>query len=180
MTAVWFLIFVCASFGLTLYLVILGNSVFGGLDFASDERVVAIVTKIIHAYGKPRAVLYDLGSARGSFATAVAKKFPLLKIFGVDDSWFRTSYAQAQSLFVTNAHFLNQDIFNTNISQADILYIYLPQELMLKLEEKLKSELKPGSVIITNKVQLPSWQATKIFSTDAKRPLMNRLFVYTS
>jgi hypothetical protein len=74
-----------------------------------------------------------------------------------------------RSLFSANVNFKTGNIFSADVSSADIVYLYLPQELMANLEIKLQKELKPGSLIISNSVSFRNWQPS--FKQD-------KLFIY--
>ncbi len=158
-----------------LFLCVVGAFVFlldsslGGLDFSTKSAVMAQVNEIILRKRPSCGVFYDLGSARGKLASKIAKANPELIVHGIDDNWFRTVMARARGLFLKNISFAKQDIFSANISQADIIYIYLPQELMTDLETKLQKELKNNALVITNNVSFPNWKA---------REKIGKLFLY--
>lgn len=138
-------------------LVFLADSAFGGLDFSTNRETVNLVVGIIKQRHLERGNFYDFGSACGHFASQIAKTFPNLLVVGVDNSSFRLLVSNARTIFLKNIKFKKENIFKTNISTADILYIYLPKELMASLEAKLQKELKLGALVITNKVSFPNW-----------------------
>ena len=163
---------------LFVYFVILLNSVVGKFDFVSSSQSISHVINIIKRQHLENGNFYDLGSARGKFAAGIAKKLPGLKIYGFDDSGFRVFCSKARSVFLKNLNFKKQDIFSADVSTADIVYLYLPQELMPTLEIKLQKELKPGSLIISNSVSFPGRQPSEILITHKHRPDFEKLFVY--
>lgn len=152
-----FLFFVGICF-LSAYLF---DSAFGGLDFVSNRAARVVAVNIIKQRNLASGIFYDLGSARGKLAAGLAKDLPELNIIGIDNSRLRTLVAKSRSKFLKNLHFRKENLFQTNVSAADIVYVYLPQELMPDLEVKLQKELKPGSIVITNRVSFPSWKETE-------------------
>jgi len=154
------------------------DALFGKLDFVSSNFALEKALVIIKDRKLDGGSFFDLGSCRGSFAAKMAKKLPQLHVRGIDDSWFRTLCASIRSTFLKNADFSQGNIFTTNVSSADIVYLYLPQELMPELENKLQKELKPGSLVISNSVSFPSWQASESFILQPNNPLSRKLFVY--
>lgn len=54
-----------------------------------------------------------------------------------------------------------QDDKNKSIANADIVYIFLLPKGVAKLEDKLKKELKKGSIIITQTYHFPTWKPFK-------------------
>jgi SAM-dependent methyltransferase len=163
---------------LLFYFVILLDSTVGNFDFASSKLAVNQVVDIIKRRSLESGSFYDLGSARGKFAVRIARKFSGLKIYGFDDSWFRVFCSKTRSVFLKNLKFKKQDIFSADISSADIIYLYLPQELMPALQIKLRKELKPGSLIISNSVSFPGLEPSEILITNKRRPDFQKLFIY--
>ena len=137
--------------------VVLADGAFGGLDFKSNQAAINQVIGIIKQRHLETGVFYDLGSARGKFALKIAKAFPKLQVSGIDNNSFRLFLSNIRSKFLKNLNFKKEDIFKTDVSSANIIYLYLPKELMPEMENKLQHELKPGAWVITNKVNFPHW-----------------------
>jgi len=152
--------------GMTVFLL---DSFFGGLDFASNLAIASHTVSIIKNRKLENGRFYDLGSARGGFALIIAKALPNMRVTGIDCSWVRDWIAKARSVFYKNLDFKKDDIFEAELTSADVVYIYLPQELMNDLEIKLKKELKPGAIVVSNKVNFPNWQPAE---------KVDKLFVY--
>lgn len=150
-------------------LLFLFDGFFGGLDFTSNRKTLLEVISVLKKKRLESGSLIDLGSGKGGFALKLARGLPQIKILGIDDNNFRIKYSKARAIFLNNIEFLKEDIFKTNVSKAHAVYIYLPKELMPELEAKLKAELKPGAVVLTNKVSFPNWQPTE---------KINNLFIY--
>ena len=53
-------------------------------------------------------------------------------------------------------YFQRKNLFEVDLNLADIVYIYLPNNLMTPLETKIKKELKPGKMVITNTTRFPN------------------------
>ena len=160
------LILVAIFLAIGVFFVLSVDSLLGKLDFTSDRRAVKAVAAILK---DRKGDFYDLGSARGGFAVKIAKALPQARVWGVDDNTFRTACAKIRSSFVPNANFIKADIFTTDISRANAAYIYLPQDLMPALQNKLQKELPSGAIAITNKVSFPNWQPIRT---------INQLYIY--
>lgn len=89
---------------------------------------------------------YELGSGDGRVVLQAAKLGA--DSYGIEQSWLRVLYSKYKSKY-QNAHFYHGNIFSRNYNDADIIYIYLLTKGVQKLENKLKQELKKGSVAIT-------------------------------
>jgi SAM-dependent methyltransferase len=155
----------CVTVGV---LVFLFDSAVGGQDFASDSATERKVVSLIVEGNLSGGKFYDLGSAHGGFDIKIAGALPLLQVVGLDNDPFRIFFSRARSLFFKNLKFVKADIFKTDLSDAAMIYVYLPQEIMPKLENKL-NELKPGVIVVTNKVNFPNWKPVK---------KIDKLFVY--
>lgn len=97
-------------------------------------------------------VLFDLGSGDGRIPVTAAKKFGIRAVgIDIDPQRIKEANANAEKEKVTDkVKFLNQDLFTTDISEATVVTLYLLPSLNVKLMPKLKSELKPGTRIVSH------------------------------
>jgi NADPH:quinone reductase-like Zn-dependent oxidoreductase len=162
-----------------LQFILLLDVVLVGHDFATSSKGINQVSKILKDLKKDTGIFYDLGSARGNFAVNLSKICPNLKVFGVDKSRLRIIFSNILSKFFSSkAKFIRQNIFNADISLADVVYLYLKDTEMPALEAKLKNELKSGAMVITNTQSFPSWQVHKSYITYPEKPEYEKMFVY--
>lgn len=172
------------ALGIIIFLGFLGffifliDSSFGKQDFTSGRLVASQVIKIIKDQNLENGSFYDLGSARGAFAVRIATGLPAVRVYGIDDSRLRIFCSKVRAVFFNNLKFKKQDIFTVDISAADIIYLYLPQELMPDLQIKLQKELKPGAFVITASVSFPSWPPVRIYDLKNAGLKIPKLFLY--
>ena len=156
MVVILLLMIAAGMVGLMFYFAIMTDSLFGGCDLATNASTITKVAEIIKA---KKGNFYDLGSARGDFLLKLIKKAPSINYYGLDNSWFRIWISRLKALILgRNITFLQKNIFDANLSSADFVYIYLPRELMPGLQTRLQKELKPGAVVLTNRVSFPDWK----------------------
>lgn len=139
---------------------LLGLSWFAGSDapyVPSNKQKIKKMLKLINLKNK---IFYELGSGDGRVVLEAAKMGA--RSFGIEQSWIRVLYSrwQAHRLHL-NARFIHGNIFNKNYKNADIVFIYLLQKGVKKLEEKLKKELKKGAVVITQTYHFKHWKPFK-------------------
>lgn len=151
------------------YLGFLIDLILGKEDFASNRLAIEKFIGIVKQRGLENGRIYDLGCARGNFAVKIARGLPKAKIIGVDDSRFRIFLAKARSIFLANVRFYKGNIFNIDLSAADLVYIYLPQPMLPDLQVKLQKQMKKGSLIISNSVSFADWQPIEV---------VQKLFIY--
>lgn len=151
------------------FAVFLAERAFGGQDFKTSRETINRVIDLLKQRHLESGNFYDLGSGGGELALKIGKAFPQLQITGIDDSSFRILLSNVRSVFKKNVNFKKANIFKTNTATADIIYLYLPNDVLPELEKKLQKELKPGALVITNKVSFPKWQSIE---------KVNELFIY--
>ena len=108
-------------------------------------------------------VVYDLGSGDGRIPITAAEKYGARAV-GIDINPQRIKEANenlAKSNVGDKVTFLNQDLFETDISDATVVTLYLLPSLNLKLMPKLKA-LKKGTRIVSHSFNMGSeWPAEK-------------------
>ncbi len=108
-------------------------------------------------------VVYDLGSGDGRIPITAAQKYGARGI-GIDINPERIKEANenlAKSGVGDKVRFLNQDLFETDISPATVVTLYLLPSLNVKLMPTLK-KLKPGTRIVSHSFDMGSeWPPEK-------------------
>lgn len=105
-------------------------------------------------------VLYDLGSGDGRIPITAAQKFGT-RGFGVElrPELIQEANQNAQKAGVSDrVQFLQQDLFQTNISNASVVTLYLLPELNVKLRPMLFQQLKPGTRIVSHDFDMGDWK----------------------
>ena len=106
----------------------------------------------------PRDFLIDLGSGDGRIVITAAKKFGS-QGFGVDlDSYLlRLARDGAKKEGVADrANFVEQNLFETDLSKATVISSYLLPEMNLKLRPKILA-LKPGTRVVAHDYHMGDW-----------------------
>jgi precorrin-6B methylase 2 len=115
-------------------------------------------------------ILYDLGSGDGRIPITAAKLYGV-RATGIDINPERIAEAEAnaKSEKVTDrVKFLNQDLFEANISDATVVTLYLLPSINLKLRPKLWKDLKPGTRIVSHSFDMGDWQPEKRIEVDGR------------
>jgi precorrin-6B methylase 2 len=116
-------------------------------------------------------IVYDLGSGDGRIVIAAVKEFGADKGTGIDINPVRISEANenARKAEVTDrVRFLNQDLFETNLSEATVVTLYLLPSLNVKLMPKLLAELKPGSRIVSHSFDMGDWKPEQTLDVNGR------------
>ncbi len=140
----------------------LALSWFAGSDAPYIPTKMESIRKILKLAGvKKGKKFYELGSGDGRVVIAAAK----LKAdaVGIEQSWVRVIYSKyiASKLRLKNAKFFHGNIFKKTYTDGDIVYIYLLNKGVSRLEERLKKELNKGSIVITQTYHFQNWKPFK-------------------
>ncbi|OGE64462.1 hypothetical protein A3J13_02020 [Candidatus Daviesbacteria bacterium RIFCSPLOWO2_02_FULL_36_8] len=144
------------SFGVLLGCLI-SLSWFAGTDAPYVPTKMEAIRKILRLAGvKKGKKFYELGSGDGRVVVAAAKLGATSR--GIEQSLLRVLYSKYKATNLKRAKFIHANIFQKDYSDADIIYIYLLMKGVVKLETKLKKELKKGSIVITQTYHFKNWK----------------------
>jgi hypothetical protein len=117
----------------------------------------------------PNDYLIDLGSGDGRIVVTAAKKYGT-RGFGVDlnPERIRESNDNARAAGVTDkVSFRQQNLFETDLSQATVITMYLLPRVNLELRPKLL-ELAPGTRLVSHDFDMDEWKPDSQFTVSAK------------
>jgi hypothetical protein len=133
----------------------------------TPQNVVDRMLEVAHV--GPQDYLIDLGSGDGRIVVTAAKKYGA-RGFGVDLNPTRISEANesARAAQVTDkVQFFQRDLFETDLSQATVITMYLLPRVNLELMPKLL-ELKPGTRIVSHDFSMGDWKPEHHEQLDAR------------
>ncbi|MBE9211960.1 tRNA (adenine(22)-N(1))-methyltransferase TrmK [Plectonema cf. radiosum LEGE 06105] len=110
-------------------------------------------------------VLYDLGSGDGRIPITAVQKRDARRAVGIEINPERIEEANknAQQAGVTDrVTFLNQDLFESNFSDATVMTLYLLPSLNVKLRPQLFDQLKPGTRIVSHDFDMGEWKPERV------------------
>jgi Methyltransferase domain len=105
----------------------------------------------------PNDYLIDLGSGDGRFVISAAAKGA--RAFGVDLDTYLLRVARKNAVdarVADRATFIEQNLFETDLSKATVVSTYLLPQMNLKLRPKILA-LKPGTRVIAHDYHMGSW-----------------------
>ena len=107
--------------------------------------------------------LIDLGSGDGRISITAAKLYGTRGV-GVDLDPKRIKEARraAQAARVAEkVEFKQEDLFDTDISPATVLTMYLLPDVNFKLRPRILLELKPGTRVVSHEFDMGDWRADR-------------------
>lgn len=106
-------------------------------------------------------ILYDLGCGDGRIVIMAVKNFGCRAVgVDLDPQRIKESRENAVKENVENkVTFIQQDLFEADISEATVVTLYLLSSVNLKLRPRLLKELKPGTRIVSHDFSMGEWEA---------------------
>ncbi|MBM3368090.1 MAG: hypothetical protein FJY43_07400 [Betaproteobacteria bacterium] len=132
----------------------------------SPQSVVADMLKIADI--GPKDFVIDLGSGDGRIVLTAAQVFGASG-FGVEikDNLVKESNEAARLQGVADrVKFITADLFKTDISKATVLTMYLLPNTVNMLKDKLLTELRPGTKILSHDYPLSGWIPERYVQMD--------------
>lgn len=151
----------------------LGLGAAGAQEINLDVPYVPTPTEVVDkmldlASVKEGDVVIDLGSGDGRIAIAAAKRGA--RAYGVDINPVRVKEAveNAQKEGVSErATFREQNLFDTNITEADVITMYLLPSVNRDLRPRIL-DLKPGTRIVSHAFDMGDWLPDERAIVDGK------------
>jgi predicted RNA methylase len=132
---------------------------------------------------KPGEVLYDLGSGDGRAVIMAAKDFGAMSV-GVElrDDLAKRALDSIQQLDLNEkTRIIQKDIFNVNLSAANVVFLYLTTSANEKIKPKLEAELQLGTRVVSHDYEILGWKPLKV-DTFCENPKLgypsHTLYVY--
>lgn len=146
-----------------MFVIFLVPHLYGATWFPSERAVVEKMVDM--AAPKDGDLVYDLGSGDARILIEVhRRKKKNVKLVGVEISPF----AIAVSKMILRMRGLQdkieirkQNLFRTNLTAADVVFVFLTQKANDRLERKLKIELKKGARVVSHLWKFKNMQLAK-------------------
>jgi len=113
---------------------------------------------------KPEETVYDLGCGDGRLVIMAAQEFGA-KGVGVELRGDLVKQAQervSELRLEGRVKIVQADLFNVDISPADVVTLYLTTSANTKVKPKLESQLKPGVRVVSHDYEIVGWKPIKV------------------
>lgn len=151
-----------------------GHAMSRELDVPYVPTPQAVVDKMLEiAEIKDGDFVIDLGSGDGRIPITAAKKYGVSAL-GVDLNPTRVEEANenAKKENVTDkVEFKEQDLFETDLSKANVITMYLLSSVNLKLRPELM-KLKPGTRIVSHSFDMGDWEPDRSEVVEGRKVYM--------
>ena len=129
---------------------------------ASPESVIRKLLTMAEL--KPGEIFVDLGAGDGRPVIIAAREFGARAI-GVElrEDLVKQAMRKVMELGLQDrVKIIHDDIFNVNISMADVVYLYLTTSANEKVKPKLEAELKRGARVVSHDYEIIGWKPVKV------------------
>ena len=145
--------------------------------YMTNRRTFAAIAGLV-TEAKAKSVV-DLGSGMGGIVTYLASRDPAIRVDGVETAPLLIMLSKGRLLLsrLANARILYRSLWETDLSQYDLVYCFLSPVPMARLYEKAKREMRPGTLLVSNSFEVPDVTPDRIITVDDAR--QTQLIVYT-
>ena len=109
--------------------------------------------------------LYDMGCGDGRLIILAGKDIGA-KATGIElrEDLVERARTEIKRLNVEDkVRVIQGNFFDVNISDADVITLYLTSSANERLRPKLESELKPGSRVVSHDFKVPGWKPSAVY-----------------
>jgi ribosomal protein L11 methylase PrmA len=116
-------------------------------------------------------VVYDLGTGDGRIPITAAKTYGARGVgIDIDPQRIKEATENVQKNGVGDrVRIIQGDLFETNISEATVVTLYLLPSLNQKLIPKLNKELKPGTRIVSHAFDMGDWKPEQELDVNGRK-----------
>jgi hypothetical protein len=116
----------------------------------------------------------DLGSGTGVVVRALSSND--VESNGVESAPMLWLYSSLWSKLTKKGTIFRKNIWQTEFQSYDLIYAFLSPAIMEKLFKKIKSEMRPGTIFISNSFVVPNVKASEVYTLDDGRK--TKLYLY--
>lgn len=147
---------------------------FGPPAVPTPKKIIKEVFKEISL--KKGDIFIDLGSGTGRVLRIAGKKYGV-KGLGVEINPFLVWWSRFSAYLtgLKNIEFKKENFFKTDLSKADVIFMYLLPKYLPKMAGKIKKECKPGILIVSQRFFVDGWEKYLVKKIERKH---NSTYIY--
>ncbi len=136
-----------------------------------------IINQALAAVNPQKNQLFiDLGCATGRTVRIAVKKYGVNGL-GIDINPFLIYGAKLVAFLtkISNAQYKRENFFETDISKAEIIFVYLTPKYLNKIAQKIARECQEETIVISQRFTIKDWKKYLIKEIERKH---NSTYIY--
>ena len=135
--------------------------------FLSSQTVADEVISLVERENAKRFA--ELGSGTGTVVVPMAKRRPMTAIDAYEHAPLPWLISRWHCRKQTNVNSLCVSFWKGNLANYDVVFAFLSPAVMPKLGEKIRREMRPGSLFVSSSFPIPDWQPATVINIDDRR-----------
>lgn len=103
---------------------------------------------------KPGQLLVDLGCGDGRVLTGAYHRYGVRAV-GYELNWMAYGRARLRCMGQKGVRLVRKNFWDADISAADVVFCYLFPDVLKRLAQKIRHEVKPGAMVVSCNFPLP-------------------------
>jgi precorrin-6B methylase 2 len=139
---------------------ILVPAFYGLPSVPTKEERIRTALKLVNL--QPTEILYDLGAGDGRVLLIAAGEFSAQAV-GIEIGPIQCALIWLRSVtsgFGNHIQIKWGNYLKTDLSQADVVFLYATSKEVLKVASYLEKQMKPGSRLVSISADFPEWEPT--------------------
>lgn len=148
--------------------------------YLTDEKTILKLKEILSTDSmiekKDSFKFVDLGSGLANTLLVLSKQFPQAQFEGVETAPLVFVLSYLRCFLRKNCRIRYQNIWHVDLSDYDVVYCFLSPVPMPKIWQKAKTEMKSGSLLISNTFVIPGAEPSQIIDLQDWR--QSKLYIW--
>jgi len=144
----------------------------------SPEHAVEKMLEVANL--KPGEIIYDLGCGDGRILIAAASKYKVKGVgIEISDHLARTAADQVKKAGLQEqVKIIHGDFMKTDLSDANVVTLYLATAANDMLRPNLERYLKPSTRVVSYDYPIPGWKPIETSETEGRSNAVHTIYLY--
>lgn len=136
--------------------------------YLSNRQTVGALAELLAERGPCHFV--DLGAGIGSTLVPLADHLPEHRFTGCENAPLTWAVGRLLSVARPNLDWRWGDLWQADLADCDVAYAFLSPAPMPRLWEKIRAEMRPGTLFVSNSFPVPDVAPERIIDVDCSPP----------